>query len=285
MSLPQRNFYCHCFLFLIGKLRERILLRMRRFIFLILFVAAVLSLPKGTKYLTRGFKLNKLHFEYPYQPQWETDIPMELDSILNQPYAFLGYGAQSYVFESQDREYVVKFFRFDRLPEHRSVDLLLSNYKRAYDILKEQTGLIYIHLNQTSMNLPTLHCKDAIGRNVHLPLDAYRFVVQKKALLFTEALKQASNNPLLMQKRLDAFLQLIQSRAAKEVMNTDTNIYRNFAFLDDQALEIDFGNYVYSPGMDQKKETTLFFRKLHRWLEKNDPKWVSYLDQKKGLFE
>lgn len=255
---------------------------MQRSVFFILFVTAILLLPRGAKYCTKGFKLNKLHLEYPYQPQWETALPPEIGSILDQPYRFLGFGAQSYVFESEDHNYVVKFFRFDRLASILCVDQMLSNYKRAYDHLKKETGLIYTHLNQTNLNLPVLHCKDSIGRTLYLPLDRYRFVIQKKALIFTDALKQAAADPDLMQKRIDAFLQLIASRVAKEVMNTDTNIHRNFAFLDDQAIEIDFGNYLFSPGMDQNKEKGLFFEKLRGWFEKNDPKWVSYLDQKKG---
>jgi hypothetical protein len=251
---------------------------MRRFFFLLLFAALMLSLPAFARKFTRGFRIAKLYLDFPNQPQWEIVPNPGVASLLRQQFTFIGKGSQSYVFESQDGQTVVKLFRFDRsLPDAIQ---LFDACKLAYDSLRDETGLIYIHLNTTRMNLPTLRCKDAIGRSYKLPLDDYRFVVQRKGELFYSALLSARSRPPLMQKRLDQFLDLLQTRVSKEVLNADPSLSRNFGFLEDRAIELDFGNYRASPGLDREAEMRHYTAKLRSWLQENAPEWVSYLDQR-----
>ena len=250
---------------------------MRRVLFLLLFSALMLTLPGLARKATHGFRIAKLHLDFPYQPQWEIAPNPAIDTLLRQPFTFIGKGSQSYVFESQDGQTVIKLFRFDRpIPNAAQ---LFDACKLAYDSLRAETGLLYIHLNTTCMNLPTLSCKDAIGRSYQLPLDDYRFVVQKKGEAFYSALLSARSHPSLMQKRLDQFLELLQTRVAKEILNADPSLSRNFGFLDDRAIEFDFGNYRASPGLDRAAEVRHYTAKLRSWLQENAPEWVSYLDQ------
>src|SRR5690349_15990834 len=127
---------------------------MRRLLLFILFVSLMLSLPGLARKLTHGFRIGKLHLDFPYQPQWEIACDPAIERILRQPFTFLGKGSQSYVFESQDGQTVVKLFRFDRPDAIQLFDAC----KLAYDSLRDETGLLYIHLNITHMHLPTLRC-------------------------------------------------------------------------------------------------------------------------------
>jgi hypothetical protein len=205
-------------------------------------------------------------------------------AILDQPFHYIDKGSQSYVFESRDGKYVIKFFRFDYPETTLKVLTLFNACKIAYDQLREETGLIYLHLNLTQEGLPILLCKDAIGRKYRFPLDQYRFAIQKKAKSFRLTLQEARNDPVLMKKRMDQFLDLLRSRTAKGIFNTDPTLSRNFGFLDDRAIEIDFGNYRPTSTHNEISEMLRYTERLRRWLSTEAPEWVAYLDeQTKGF--
>lgn len=226
---------------------------MKRFFLFFFFSLFSLSLPFGYKQLTSGFRLAKLWVDFPYDAKWDTVADANLESILGQNYQFLGKGTQSYVFESVDGEYVVKFFRFDRL-KNEDIPQFFQSAKIAYDFLREETGLIYLHLNPTRSHLPILQCKDAIGRTIHLPLDQLRFAIQKKAIPFRSCLGS--------KERLEQFSALLKKRAAKKIRNRDSNLSRNFGFLADRAIEIDFGSFYFDPDLDEEEEVGRYLQKL-----------------------
>ncbi len=255
-------------------------------------------IPRIAKNLTNGFRVSKLQIDLPFQPQWEVPLEPAIIEILSQPYHYIGQGAQSFVFESQDGNYVVKFFRFDkrlfkkfssvysgkkekpRTPVLIKAFTVFNACKIAYDRLKEETALVYLHLNTTSIGLPLLRCKNKIGRTFLLPLDSYRFVVQKKATLFSDALLLARKNPEEMKKKIDQLIDLLLSRTAKGVFNTDPTLVRNFGFLEDRAVEIDFGNYRSAAEYGRAIEMQRYTGKLRLWLEREAPNWVGYLDHR-----
>jgi hypothetical protein len=258
---------------------RRMMFSMRRVLFFFLFLSLMLSLPSFAKRFTQGFRLAKLRLDFPYHPEWETDPNPAIQSILEQKYSFIGKGAQSYVFESEDGKYVIKLFRYDQPSSETKIIHLFNACKMAYDSLRDETGLVYVHLNPTPMNLPTLQCKDPIGRNYKFALDHYRFALQKKATPFRQTLIAAQSDPLLMQKRIDQFIALLKARTNKEILNTDSNLSRNFGFLEDRSIEFDFGNYRRCPGLNRKNEIRRYALKLRRWLKRHAPHWVSYLDE------
>lgn len=266
---------------------KRILYSMRRVLVFILFAALMLSLPNFAKRFTQGFRVAKLHLDFPFQPLWEIDPNPAVHAILQQNYTFIGKGAQSYVFESEDGIYVIKLFRFDQLSRHYPDKILhlFNACKMAYDHLRDETGLIYIHLNPTPMNLPFLHCKDAVCRTYKFPLDNCRFALQKKASPFRQTLQAAHGDSIAMKKRLDQFLALLQARTAKGIINSDPNLSRNFGFLEDRSIEFDFGNYRYSPGLDRHAEINRYAVRLRCWLKRFAPEWVAYLDASVKVLE
>ncbi len=230
---------------------------------------------------------------FPYHPDWEVPLDPAILSILNQPFFFIGKGSQSYVFASEDGKFVVKFFRFDdrriklfhqrqRQPEsaREKAEIVFAACKIAYDRLQEETGLVYMHLNLSQGTLPILYCKDALGRPYKFPLDQCRFVLQKKATLFRDALLEARSNPDQMRARLDQFIALLLSRTSKGVFNTDPTLSRNFGFLDHQAIEIDFGNYRPASSRSPENEVKRYTDRLREWLLEEAPEWVGYLDKR-----
>lgn len=255
---------------------------MRRFLVLIFFAIPMLLLPTLVKRFTYGFRVAKMQLDFPHRPEWDLPCAPGIRKILEQPFHFLGKGAQSYVFESEDGTSVVKLFRYDQPIIPAKVEALLSASKMAYEELREETGLIYIHLNETALDLPVLHCTDALGRKYRFPLDQYRFAVQKKAEKFRDTFQKAHASREEMRNRIDQFLSLLEKRVAKNIQNTDPSLSRNFGFLADRAIEFDFGNYCFCPTLNGSTEIRRYTSKLRRWLKKHDPEWVAYLDERVG---
>jgi hypothetical protein len=248
---------------------------------ILLFFLFFLSLPFFLREATQGFRFSKLEFDFPSDPKWEVFLDPSVESILSQDFKYLGKGAQVYVFESKDHQYVVKLFRFDRKKKEEKILLLFRACKMAYENLQEETGLIYVHLNPGSLPLPLFQATDPLGRSFALPIDRYRFVIQKKAIPFEEALLEAKRDPALMKKRLMQFLTLLKERSAKGVWNKDPNLARNFGFLETKAIELDFGSYRFNPFLNQEKEVERYSLKMRKWLLKNAPEWVGVFDELK----
>jgi len=221
-----------------------------------------------------------MRVEFPSNPEWETPLTEDVLTILKQPYHFIGKGAQSYVFESFDKNYVIKLFRYDQPNSSDKIALLFNACKIAFDSLADETGLVFIHLNETPIGLPTLYCKDAVGRKYKFRLDRVRFALQKKAKDFKGALVEAKEDRALMKKRIDQLVDLLDARTKKGVRNSDPSLSRNFGFLDDRAIEFDFGNYRLSDDFDRLHEIQRYTSKLRVWLRQNAPEWVSYLDER-----
>jgi hypothetical protein len=252
---------------------------MRRFLFLILFLAAAFSMPLAARKWAYGARIVKLQIDMPSRLEWETAIPSLASEILNQPFSFLGQGTQSIAFESQDGKYVIKFFRFDRLQSKEKAALLFDITKMAFDSLPHETGLIYVHLNETDGVLAPLKCKDRLFRTVTFPLDRMRFVIQRKATLFRTAMLEAKGDPVILKQRIDQFVSLVKRRASLDIKNIDPNVKRNFGFLDESAVEFDFGHFRLEANLDRNSEVHRYTDKLRKWLMINAPESVDYLDR------
>jgi len=228
----------------------------------------MLSIPFGAKQCTQGFRIAKLNLDFPSNPDWNFEEDPNLPSILSQPYHFLGKGAQSYVFESEDGKYVVKLFRFDRKRDPKKIASVFEACRLAYQNLREETGLIYLHLNPTKNRFPPFQAKDPLGRSFKIPLDPLRFAIQKKAEDFETTMLAARDNPAQMKERIDQLMTLLHARTAKGIWNKDPNLSRNFGYLEDRAIEFDFGSYRQNACLDQEKEISRYSKKLRRWLHK-----------------
>ena len=269
-------------------------MRIKNVLFFLLFVSAVLFIPLGLKNLNYGFKIAKLHVQLPHNPQWEIGSELSKDAlhaILSQRFRFLGKGAQCYAFVSEDDQYVLKLFRFDRKKKkarpQKKADRFLSACKLGYELARTETALVYLHLNLSSEMLPILRARAPNGRPFSLPLDSYRFAIQKKAELLEKSLSLALAQGVLNQ-RIDAIADLLESRSAKGIGNSDPNLWRNFGFVGQQAVEIDFGNYkVRSDLLNEeakRQELRRYLAPLRVWVADHSPEGLAHFDERMALW-
>ncbi len=264
----------------------------RKWVFFFLFVSAFLAVPAGLKRLTQGFKIAKVRLELPFSSEWEAKSILsdkEAFDILAKPFRYLGNGAQCYAFSSQDEKVVLKLFRFDqrhlliqrsKRPAQEKILRFFEGCLLAGSTAAKETGLLYLHLNQTAGKLPVLEAKGPLGQSLRLPLDEYRFALQKKAVPLEDGLLAAQAQGTLPE-RIEMIVALLESRIRKRIGNADPSLWRNFGFLEKEAIEFDFGNYRARPDLSDPKaaraELNRYIRPLKAWLEKNGPEYLEGL--------
>ncbi len=242
---------------------------MKTFVMLFILGICIWQVPKFCHSKTDGFTLPKISSTLTYDQRWETPFPNpdELASIFKQRFTYLKAGGQSYVFASEDGRYVIKFFKHYRmrllpliakvpLPKKlyalrekqrakRQRKLLrdFTSYKLAYDLLKDETALVCVHLNKGKASPLSVTIVDRLNIAHTLDLSRYEFVLQKKAFLAYPYLEKLVKEGQIEKAKeaLDSFCSLIVRRCSLGVYDEDAKVHRNVGFIDNQAIIIDVG--------------------------------------------
>jgi hypothetical protein len=151
-----------------------------------------------------------------------------------------------------------------------------DSLKLSYDHLKEETGLIYLHLNPTSHFHKNLTLLDPNGIAHRIDLNTTRFYLQKSAIpLETHLLALKERQEHERAKRCVASLcSMIIDRCRKGFADRDP-YNKNFGFIADQAIEIDTGSFLPDPRIKEtrfiKEELFYVTLELRKWAQNNYP--------------
>ncbi|MGR3952489.1 MAG: hypothetical protein QRY74_06340 [Chlamydia sp.] len=281
--------------------------RFRKWIFIALFLFAAVRFIQWWEGRGEGFRLYKIQEQVVYNPKWDLEIsPKEKENakkIVQQKFRYLGHGFQCYAFESDDGQYVIKFFRYQRLRlpkflmslpdfpffsdwrENRILNLgkrrddLLRACKTSWKHAKKETALLYMQLNaQKSPTFAPTTIIDLLGNEHTINLDEFQFMLQKKALHIKPTITSLmiSGDILSAKKRISQIFQLLLHCAQHGIWDTDGALIRknNLGFLGNRAIYIDGGKLHYL----QKPRTKMSFEKdlarlyaLQSWLKKEHP--------------
>ncbi|MBI3237056.1 MAG: hypothetical protein HYZ48_05085, partial [Chlamydiales bacterium] len=159
---------------------------------------------------TDGFSILQISSNRGFNPAWNTrdlsaDERDELGTALDQSYRYLACGNQAFAFESEDGKYILKFFKqklftpplhwkllaFFSPQEGRRAKKIgkkkdklrrdFESYRIAFDELKEETGLVCVHLNPTDWIGKNVEIFDKLHIRHGIALDHFDFILQKKA--------------------------------------------------------------------------------------------------------
>jgi hypothetical protein len=250
-----------------------------------LFLVCFFVTARFCKAQTGKFTILRITSKLTYQPEWETSPPSveeqaRIKQILNQPYSYLSKGVQSFVFASSDGQHVIKFFRHDHLTapfwlkpntkakkQNRLYKDFLS-YKLAYENLRQETGLVFLHLNKTTDLHQTLDLVDKLGIHHPIPLDKYEFLVQKRASLLYTALNQMikENKIADAKETLSKLVQLLAHRAQKGISDKDPDLNTNFGVIGTDPIQIDVGRFRKAAPKLNKDEIIRITDHLHQHL-------------------
>lgn len=230
-----------------------------------------------------GFSVAKITSNFNYRPEWEVAAPTEserkqLDEILSQPFYYLGAGSQSYAFASQDGKSVIKFFRMkhqifhvkdlwtgDRSEERKeNLFSIYDSHKLAFEEMKEDAGLIYLHLNKTKHLNKKIKLIDKLHRSYTVDLDHVEFVVQEKAELIFDRLKTILHDKKKVNTALVEVMHLVKRRMQKGIADHDKAVTHNFGFVGDRAIQLDIGR-IYRG--HKPKDYDRILERIDKWLE------------------
>lgn len=253
-----------------------------------------------------GFSIDKITSNLSFNRTWEiesiTDKQRELliQKVFPQTYYYLASGNQCYAFISEDRQYVLKFFKMQNLfpkelkkgfpfsllrplgVNHDKNNQLFSerifaSYKDAYETLRKETGLVYIHFNKTRDFGRKVTLIDSKGKKYIVELDGIEYIVQKKAIKVFEHLKTLIEQEKFEDLRasLRSFLQLIAVRCEKGFVDHDISIRNNFGFIGNSAIQFDCATLTRDSSMkfpmNFRQEVLEVADRLDTWARENYP--------------
>ncbi len=160
-----------------------------------------------------------------------------------------------------------------------------SSCKLAYDNLKEETGVFYLHLNPSDYFHRDLTLIDKNGIAYQVPIDRAKFLLQRTAVPLEEHFAELAREKRYEEAKqsIDSLFALITNRCKKGFFDRDF-INRNLGYMGNQAIEIDVGSFMPDPNMANpmvyKKELFFATLELREWLEKKAPEFLPYFDER-----
>lgn len=284
----------------------------KRIFLLIILVGALYGIGRLYYVFTAGFTIGNISSDLAYDPRWEThplslEERNQIEKVLNQEYTYLGKGCQAYVFASPDGQYVLKFFKYQRfrpqpwlnlftfIPAIESyqqkkaiekkgrLERVFRSWKLVYEKLKNETGVVYVHLNKTShLNMPlVLH--DKLGGTHRLDLDKMEFLVQKRAEMLCPKIESlmADHREKQASQIIDRLFSMLISEYERGYADNDHALMQNTGVLDGYPIHIDVGQFIYNDIVKDpkiyKQEIYDKMYKLRVWLEKHYPELALHL--------
>lgn len=260
---------------------------------------------------TDGFRTDLITKYDKIEPQWnllqKVDI-LKIKNILNQDFVYLTRGRECFIFESQDKNYVIKFFDSSRyytkyffpsikLPKFldayrqkhynrrkNKLNFNMSSAKLAYDNLKDDAVLEYVHLNKTNYLPKKFKLINKCGKAVYIDLDNIIFIVQKKCDIFYKKY-ESSNDNNYKKKLILAFLEMTHNRTKKLVIDDDIGKKRrNWGLYQGKAVTIDIGRWYFDEKLatleGYKKEMLKATKILRKYIKENEPEKLEFIEKK-----
>lgn len=250
-----------------------------------------------------SFSIGFIHAPIPPNAQWDASLPFPQEAF-SQPFHYLAKGSQSFVFVSQDQQYVLKFYRF---PSHmrrtswkkfaylfdqkrqavktyneKKFALSFSSYRLAAEHLSSETAILYLHLNPTNNLGAHVQLIDKLGHAYLVSLDNTFFVLQRKAESFFSVFEKAMQNGDLEQGKhmINELIALIAHRCQKNITDLDCMARDNYGWLEGHAIHLDIGRFAPDTTIDTKTEVLRITQVFSDNLANNYPALKLYFNQK-----
>lgn len=230
-----------------------------------------------------------------------------IDTALSQPFKYLGKGCQSYVFESADSLYVLKFLKLQRFKTQPYLDLfaflppveiyqakksaqkkeklatLLASWKIAYEDLPSETGVVYFHLPERSALDKKIRIIDKAGFSHEVDTRETAFLLQRKASMLCPVIARYMDEKEV-DKAKEVLNQLIAHLVAEYRSgfgDNDHALMQNTGVLDGSPIHIDVGQLSQEERFKVPKvyHEELFSKtyKFRIWLSKRYPELERHL--------
>jgi hypothetical protein len=209
--------------------------------------------------------------------------------LLNQPYDFLGKGAQFYAFGSRDGRFVLKLFKThhgfitSQAKREKRLTRLFASAQLATNKLSSETAIIALHLQATQEQLGHITLYDRLHIAHSLNLDETAFLIQKRAQPAQDKLSDLLEAGRFKEAKtaMQALLAVAERPSRLGIKNKDIHLIRNCGFIGDEAIILDTGSlsmrkktHLLAPAKVRQKAAL----QLRHWLQSHYP-------QHQGLFD
>lgn len=274
---------------------------------LFLIIILLFFIPMIWNKLVVGFRLDKIEGS---NLKYENPAPLCLPTceekaraleILKQPFFYLNKGCQAYVFESQDKKYVLKFVRFHkyRIPFWKEMRFLpflknycqkfsaqrkksfyetMFSYSVAFSLLKEETGTLFFSLGVTGLEGEKTFFFDRLGRKYEIDLGKTVFILQRKGDVLSKSFIRLQKERKDLRETVDSYFKNVLSLYQKGFILNDPNVARNCALLDGRIVQIDIGSFSRRHGSFEWEFFNLT-KKFKQFLLKREPSILTYFDE------
>jgi hypothetical protein len=279
--------------------------------FFLFSIFLFLGVDKFAHYEPSRFTVSKIVSAQCYSPDWEISPlsvkeQQDLDQILSQKFAYYSKGSQSYVFISEDKKFILKFLKQEKLrpkswlariplsfnpyykdylSKQKRCRSTFSAFKTAYLELKNESGLIYVHLNNARDLNKKVTIFDKNGQQHIVDIDRTCFYVQKRAQLIYSRISELMHNQDIdgAKKIISSIFSLIDFLGKKGMFDNDPILRKNFGLIDDVAVQIDIGHLEIDPLRKQtlayKQEVREITAGFRTWIENNYPELSEHFDE------
>lgn len=269
--------------------------------FLLFFVSLFLVTDRFVHHKSNHFSVSKITSTHKSSPEWNipplsADEQKVLDQILSQKFTYYSKGSQAYVFISEDKKHILKFLKQDKLRTHSwlaYIPLSFNPYYRerltkakkccdtfsacttAYNELKRETGLLYVHINKTRDWSKKVTIFDKHGKRHTVDVSQTSFYVQKRAQLIYSRIAELMHNGDVEGAKhiISTVFSLIDFLGRKGIVDNDPILRKNFGLIDDIAVQIDIGKLRIDPERQQnlayKDEVVSITYSFKVWLAAN----------------
>lgn len=286
------------------------------FLWVASLVGAIIALDRWDKKLTDGFSHEAILGPFPpYEKDNLTQLTAQeradIDILFSQPFRYFAKGAQCFALESYDGRYVLKCFKQKHLYktpmlhflEHFSflddyvakrlerrrkrAECMITGCHVAYNHLREETGILYLHFAQTD-HLPPFKIIDYRGKMKEFDSNDISFYLQKKGIVLREGfLSFRKNNDLEGAKQaLQALFDYLMACDRCTVLDADPGYVHNLGWIDGKGTNLDIGKIVKLDDLDYvraKRHEHLVI--LRTFFEQEYPEMLSAYDEGLIAFE
>ncbi len=264
----------------------------------IVCLTTLLSLDRFFFKNNKSFCLRLIYSTLPFNPDWElpplsAEEKQTVEKVLNQNFHYLNKGGQTFAFSSDDGKYVIKFCRFpsslrpfswtsSTFTKFKPSNVQMAkkslaklhnsfhSYKLAFQELKEETGLLYVHLNPSHDLKKIITIIDKLGAHYQIPLDHVTFILQKKADLVYPALEnyKINQDKASTKQAIGHLVDLFIASANKGIVDYDAIMHKNYGFIENRAIHIDIGNFGKNEEIKEQKRAVAHVLEMTNSLKK-----------------
>jgi hypothetical protein len=243
---------------------------------------------------TGNFSLQRIQWKFSDNPALECgslseEKKQEIAYILSQPFRYLSRGGQCFVFASEDGKYVIKFFRqrtfkWKAQKQQAKYQNYFASAALAFRKLKEESALLWVHLNKTPTHPKSLKIFDKLGIVHNVDLQNTIFVLQRKGIPSVDHLQALSNNNAIEQARqgVIAMTALLVKRCEEGIYDEDAELHKNMGFLDTKPIFIDIGRFRKMNELENREEREANVAKtleaFYHWIAKHRPELSAALE-------